>query len=123
MRTIIAGSRTILRMSIVESVMKKAPIRPTVVLCGEAVGVDKLGAVWARKNGIPVESFPADWKKYGRSAGLMRNAQMAEQAEALIAIWDGKSRGAEHMINTAAKRNLPTFIYQLKPGIDGGQEV
>ena len=50
--------------------------------------------------------MPADWEKYGRSAGPKRNAQMAEIANALIAFWDGQSRGTKNMIETAKQKGL-----------------
>jgi hypothetical protein len=63
--------------------------------------VDTLAELWAVENGIPNTRYPADWKRYGRKAGPIRNRLMAENAEALIAIWDGKSRGAMDMIKQA----------------------
>lgn len=111
MRTIIAGSRTILRMSVFEEALAECPIKPTTLLSGGAAGVDRLGEVWARWNNIPIERYPADWNKHGRVAGFLRNKIMAANAEALIAIWDGKSRGTEHMITEAIKKKLLVHVY------------
>lgn len=55
--------------------------------------------------------YPADWKKYGRRAGSIRNIEMAQNAEALLAVWDGISSGTRHMIKEAEKRGLPVYIY------------
>lgn len=76
-----------------------------------AKGVDTLGEQWANINSVAVKRFPADWNKYGRGAGPVRNRQMSEYGDALIAIWDGKSRGTENMIEEARKRNLRIFIF------------
>ena len=78
-----------------------------------ARGVDFLGGLWAHNRGIPVAEFPADWDKYGKRAGYLRNEEMARNAEALIAIWNGKSPGTKHMIDIAHKSNLKVFIYHV----------
>jgi len=69
-------------------------------------GADKLGEKYATEKGFPIKQFPADWKKFGRAAGPKRNEQMANYADALIAFWDGKSRGTKHMIDLAKKEYL-----------------
>jgi hypothetical protein len=84
---------------------------PTVVISGTAPGADKLGEQWAKDNSIPVERYPADWNRYGLSAGYRRNEQMVDNAEALVALWDGKSRGTRHMIDIARKKGLKVFVY------------
>lgn len=84
--------------------------RPTVVLCGLAKGADNLGHIWALKEGIPVETYPADWNTYGRGAGFKRNLDMGNKAEALIALWDGESKGTKHMIDIASKLELKIHI-------------
>jgi hypothetical protein len=54
--------------------------------------------------------FPADWKTHGKAAGPIRNRQMAKNAEALIALWDGNSRGTKNMIETATKLGLKVYV-------------
>lgn len=113
MKTIIAGSRTITDYAKVCSIIEEAKIDGIViteVVSGTAKGIDQLGERWAFFNNIPVKKFPADWDKYGRVAGIMRNQQMAEYAEALIAIWDGSSNGTRNMIQEARNRNLKVFV-------------
>jgi len=83
----------------------------TEVVSGTARGVDQGGELWASVQGRPVKRFPADWDTYGKSAGHRRNAEMAKYADALVAIWDGKSRGTANMISEARKRGLVVFIY------------
>mgnify|MGYP001144912671 FL=1 len=74
-------------------------------------GADKLGEQYTAEKGFRLTKFPADWKRFGRAAGPKRNEQMANYADALIAFWDGKSKGTKHMINLARSRNLNVFIY------------
>lgn len=76
-----------------------------VIICGEARGADSLGKRYAQEHNLQVLSFPANWDKYGKSAGYRRNEEMAEKADALVAFWDGKSKGTEHMIRTMLKLN------------------
>ena len=80
------------------------------IVSGTAKGADQLGEQYARENGFALTRMPAQWDKFGKSAGYKRNVQMAEYADALIACWDGKSRGTMHMINIATERKLPTRI-------------
>lgn len=110
MKTIIAGSRTIKDGALIEQAVKESGFKISKVLCGGAKGADVLGRNYAKSKEIPVLEFPADWTKFGNAAGIIRNVAMANNAEALIAIWDGKSRGTRHMIDEAKKRNLKVYI-------------
>lgn len=113
MRTIIAGSRD-LGLSAVRAGMAACPWadKISVVLTGRAPrGVDVYGEVWAQENGIPVEPYPADWARFGKSAGIRRNIEMAAMAEALVAIWDLVSPGTEHMITYAESQHRKVFVW------------
>ena len=112
MKVIIAGSREITSYVVVQLAVAGSGFDITEVVSGTARGVDQLGELWAFENDIPVKRFPADWKKYGKSAGYKRNQQMAEYADALIAIWDGKSAGTGHMISIAKMKQLPVYVHQ-----------
>lgn len=113
MRVIVAGSRTVWNYSIVSQAIKESGFDITEIVSGHARGVDDRAEFYARKNLIPLKVFPADWDKYGAAAGPIRNKQMAEYADALIAIWDMKSRGTKNMIEQAKKCNLQIYIYNL----------
>ena len=73
-------------------------------------GADKLGEQYAKERGYKLTKFPADWNKYGKAAGPKRNEQMADYADALIAFWDGKSRGTKNMIDLAEQLGLKLII-------------
>ena len=81
-----------------------------VIICGEAKGADSLGRRYAEEKGLDILSYPAEWDKYGKSAGYKRNEQMAAEAEALVAFWNGKSKGTKHMIDTMIRLNKPVRI-------------
>jgi hypothetical protein len=80
------------------------------IVSGAANGADKLGERYANERGHLIKLFPADWDKYGKSAGYRRNAEIADYAGALVAFWDGKSRGTSHMINLAKSKELKVLI-------------
>lgn len=113
MKTIIAGSRSITNISLVEQAIKESGFKITEVVSGTARGVDFLGELWAIKNKIPIKRFPADWGHYGKAAGHKRNEQMAVYAEACIIIWDGVSRGSLNMIKNAEIVGLKLFIKDI----------
>ena len=77
-------------------------------------GADLLGEQYAAEKGFRLTKFPADWKSFGRAAGPKRNEQMAKYADALIAFWDGKSKGTKHMIEKAKKENLIVKIINFE---------
>ncbi len=82
-----------------------------VIVSGRAKGTDILGERYAREKGYKVKEFSADWQKNKKAAGPIRNKQMAEYADALIAFWDGKSKGTKNMIEQARNKNL--YIYPI----------
>lgn len=114
MKCIIAGSRSIQQYVTLETALEASGWldQITEVISGGAQGVDALGEEFAYKNHKHLMIFPADWDTYGRSAGMRRNKMMAGYADALIAVWDGKSKGTKHMIEEARRRGLKVFIYE-----------
>ena len=112
MRVIIAGGRDFSDYEkLSERVLHLLSAQDQVtIVCGEARGADSLGKRLACEKGWEVLSFPADWDKYGKAAGYKRNEEMARNADALIAFWDGKSKGTKHMIDIARECNLPARI-------------
>lgn len=111
MKVIIAGSRTIKDQAVIERAIRESGFQIAEVVSGCAEGVDRTAMYLAINAGLMVRRFPADWNAHGKAAGPIRNNQMAEYADALIAIWDGSSRGTKHMIEAAKKRGLKVFVY------------
>jgi len=112
MKTIVAGSRNCTDVEIVRRAMNTCPFKITEVVSGCARGVDTIGEQLAERKGVPVKRFPANWDRDGKSAGYLRNAEMAEYAEALVAVWDGQSRGTKHMIDLAKRKGLMVYIFK-----------
>ena len=113
MKVIIAGSRTIPQEVAVINGLNKSGFKPTEIVSGTAKGADQAGERYAKHKNIPIKQFPADWDNYGKSAGYKRNAEMAKYADALLAIWDGKSKGTKHMIDLMEKEGKPVYIYMV----------
>lgn len=83
----------------------------TEVVSGTARGVDRLGEWWAEEHHIPLIQFPPNWESYGKGAGMVRNKEMAYYADALIAVWDGKSKGTKHMVDVMISLGKPVSLY------------
>ena len=125
MKVIIAGSRSINNIALVELACYQAVQRwkrngfmnyINEIVCGESSGVDQLCQILAAKAGIPVKMFRANYTQDKEQAEHIRNLNMINYAEALIAVWDGKSSGTKIMINLAKKKKLKVFIFQLNSG-------
>jgi hypothetical protein len=110
MRVIIAGGRDYNNYDTVVDAIEESGFDIDTVVSGGARGVDHLGEIYAAEMNIKLVVFEADWETHGRAAGPIRNRKMAENAAALIAIWDGKSRGTKNMIETATKKGLLVYV-------------
>jgi hypothetical protein len=114
MKTIIAGSRTITDYNELLKAIDKIDWEITVVISGNARGVDRLGERWARENNIPLKKYYPDWDKYGKAGGFKRSEKMVWDAEALLALWDGKSNGTKHTITLAQNRGLLNYVHNVE---------
>jgi hypothetical protein len=114
MRVIVAGSRGVTSLEVVAAAMAESGLTVTEVVSGTARGADQLGEHWAHERGVPVARFPADWR-LGRGAGMFRNERMAAYAEALVAVWDGQSRGTADMIRRARAHGLRVHVHRTAP--------
>jgi hypothetical protein len=113
MKVIIAGSRDfddykLLRSYCDHILQDQTDIE---VVSGTAKGADHMGERYAIEKGYKITRFPANWSK-GKSAGFIRNEEMAKHGDALIAFWNSASKGTEHMINIATKYKLKIRIYK-----------
>jgi predicted Rossmann fold nucleotide-binding protein DprA/Smf involved in DNA uptake len=118
-KVIIAGSRgfsnyKLLREQCNKFLREKRKTNNIVVVSGHARGADTLGEKYAQDEGFALEIYPAQWDKFGKRAGYRRNEQMAEVADALIAFWDGSSRGTKHMIDIMNEKNLLVRVVEYE---------
>ena len=116
MKVIISGSRDFIAAPLIAQAVELSGWLPAIteVVSGCARGIDRLGEFWALQHSIPIKQFPADWQGHGKLAGIYRNVKMAEYADALIAIWDGESRGTGNMIEEMRRVEKPVFVYCLE---------
>lgn len=115
-KVIIAGSRTCPEKDLklfekVFGIIKN--LENIEIVSGTARGADRFGEWLAQECGYELTKFPADWDKYGKSAGYIRNKEMSEYATHLIALWDGESKGTQHMIDLANKQGLLVRILRI----------
>jgi hypothetical protein len=114
MRVIVAGGRNFHNYQLLKYKLRKIfdGRKPSEIeiVSGGAEGADKLGEQFAKEHGCPVRRFDADWEKYGKSAGYIRNEEMAEYATHCVCFWDKRSKGTGHMIEIARRHGLPTRI-------------
>lgn len=109
-RLVVAGSRDFndygLLCSALDEVVSelKAEYNVTIV-SGTANGADKLGEKYAEKHGLKIERHPANWGRYGRGAGPIRNAEMVKSSDGVVVFWNGESTGAKNIIDCAKAEN------------------
>lgn len=108
MKIAIVGSRDFDRLDLVVDYVKNLP-PGTVVVSGGARGVDRVAANTATSCGFPVVEYRADWT-LGKGAGFARNTMIVEQADRVVAFWDGQSRGTLDTINKARQAGRPVQV-------------
>lgn len=109
MKIAIIGSRNV----IVTDLQRYLPEGVTEIVSGGAKGVDTYAREYAHANGLKLTEFLPAYDRYGRGAPLKRNLQIIHYADAVIAFWDGKSRGTKHVIDTCNSQNIPITVYQV----------
>lgn len=112
MRVAIIGSRRV-DCCVDRTILRYLPSDTTEVVSGGAEGVDTAAARVATELHIPLRVFLPDYETYGRRAPLMRNLQIIEYADSVLAFWDGTSRGTMHVITECIKRGRPVRIVPL----------
>lgn len=113
-RVIVAGGRDFsdyqLMKNTLDHLLSNKQHDEILVVCGGARGADLLGEKYALEKGYAIQHFLPDWEAFGKVAGFKRNVQMAENADALVAFWDGESHGTKHMIETAINHGLQVRV-------------
>ncbi|MGE3537294.1 MAG: DUF4326 domain-containing protein [Candidatus Tectimicrobiota bacterium] len=113
MKLIIAGSRTFTDYQKLCQVLAPDRHRIAQVLTGGARGADQLGYRWAWKHQVRHQRFRAEWARFGKSAGMRRNHQMAQVGDVLVACWDGQSPGTAHMIQCMEQLGKPVIVVRF----------
>ena len=116
-KLVVAGSRSFadfdrLSADLDYLLSKKSPDDVEIV-SGGAVGADALAERYARSRGLAFRAFPADWRRWGKLAGPIRNRQMADYGSAVVVYWDGRSRGSADMISSASAAGLRVVVRRV----------
>lgn len=126
MRVLVCGSRTwkdreaifgALQILHNELVLSTGTFNPEIVVIdGAADGADQLAFECAKVLELKSERYPAEWRKYGKAAGPIRNKQMLDEGkpDLVLAFWDGKSRGTANMVELAKRYGKPVIIHGTK---------
>lgn len=113
-RLLICGDRNWTDKRSIEAIIRAthAEHEDLVIIEGEARGADSIARDTAIGMGIPVEPYAADWQKFGRAAGPIRNQQMLEtQPDMVIGFHNDleNSKGTKDMLNRAKKEGIPVL--------------
>lgn len=106
----IVGSRKYPKPAFVRDFVRQLP-KGVDIISGGAKGVDSVAEFSARHYGHPVTVFAAEWERWGKSAGYIRNEYIVDAADFVVAFWDGESNGTDHTINLAKKRGVPHYVF------------
>jgi hypothetical protein len=112
-RLIVAGTRTFTDRERLYAELDRRSHVISEIVHGGAPGADRLAWDWAIARDVASMRFPAQWEKYGRAAGPIRNAEMAKYGNELLAFWDGRSPGTANMIAQANARWLPVTVISI----------
>ena len=107
LRVAVIGSRGIRSVDLSTYI----PAEATELISGGATGVDALAEAYARSHGIPIRVLRPDYALYGRKAPLVRNRQIVECADLVVAVWDGHSTGTTYTVDYANARGVPVRLY------------
>lgn len=107
LRVAVIGSRRIKQADL----SRYLPAETAMLISGGAVGVDTLAEEYAKQHGLPIRIIRPDYALYGRKAPLMRNRQIVECADLVVALWDGSSRGTVFTVDYARERGVPVRLY------------
>jgi len=109
MKILVCGGRDFNNQAIFNQAMEHYIPKTTLVIHGAAKGADTLADNWAKENGLPIEAYPANWDKYGKRAGYIRNVQMLNEGKPDMVIAFPGGKGTEMMINLAHAAKVPVW--------------
>ncbi len=108
MKVAVVGSRTL----VVSNLGVYLPPETTEIVSGGARGVDSAAAAYARTMGLRLTEFRPDYAAYGHAAPLLRNLQIIDYSDLVLAFWDGRSRGTAFVIERCRKLNKPLRVFR-----------
>lgn len=114
-RLVVAGSRDFDNYTLLSAELDKLLVGKTniTIVSGTARGADRLGERYAAEHNLRIERFPAEWEKYHKGAGPIRNMKMVQSADTVIVFWDNESSGTKNIIECARKQDIPYRIVRV----------
>lgn len=109
MRVAVIGSRGMQ----VKNLGEYLPKETTEIISGGARGIDACAREYALRHGLKLTEYLPEYSRYGRGAPLKRNITIIENADLVLAFWDGSSKGTQYVIENCRKRNIPVEIHVL----------
>lgn len=109
MKYAIVGSRSFTNYQFIEKTLNQFD-NITEIISGGAKGVDTLAEQYAKEKNIKLTIFPANWNKFGKSAGMIRNKDIINNCDVCVAFWDGESKGTTHSIAVAERKDKKLVI-------------
>lgn len=115
-RVLVCGGRNYADSKRVSEVLSKLHSEEPfeVLIHGRARGADTLARLWAKDNGVPEEGFSAEWKKYGRAAGAIRNTRMLKEGRPTLVVAFPGGKGTTNMVRQAEKAGVPVIEIDRK---------
>lgn len=114
MKLAIIGSREAGNINLELELIKRFKIlMNNTIISGGARGIDTLAAQFARKHGMKLLEFRPDYATYGRGATFIRNRRIVDEADGVIAFWNGTSRGTKYTIDYAMRKHVPLIIIRI----------
>ena len=112
MRIAVIGSREALKNASL-LILKQMPVNISEMVSGGANGIDQAAAEVANTLNVPLKLFLPDYERYGKRAPLVRNLEIIEYADEVVAFWNGRSRGTQHVIASCLQRGKPVRVIPL----------
>lgn len=108
-RLAVVGSRSFNDYKFLSEILQWYDVK--LIISGGARGADSLARRFAEEHNLPLREFIPEWGRHGRSAGYLRNEQIVEACDEVVAFWNGKSRGTKHTIDIAEQQGKPVSVY------------
>lgn len=97
----------------VDKIIDYLPSDTSELVSGGAIGIDSLAEKAAIRLGLPIKIFYPDYETNGRLAPLIRNSQIVEYADLILAFWDHKSKGTANTLKRCIEASKPFQIITI----------
>ena len=122
MRVAVVGSRHIederMKEKAYALLCRHIPVNATEIVSGGAVGIDTLAEIYAQRNGLPTKIFKPDYARYGKRAPIMRNDEIVDYAQYVLALWDGQSHGTAYTVASCIQKGVPVKVVSFDADAD-----